>query len=245
MAEDEDGLGVHGVEGVDEPLDRGIHGLAALDDDVGPEFLEGVHEPGAGGHGHDAESLAALLEPLVHVVLVVLQGHVLHLDGEELAVLLAVVQDLARGVRMDMDLDDGAVAEEHQGFAVLREPVRDDGLVEGVQVHLAPLQPQQELRAVAELEDAVLGEGVQVYVLRRGDGLVQDFGGLPVQGGAHAFGNVQQACAAAVHHARLLQHVQQFGRVLQGQVHRGDQEVEVFIEVLAARGGLGSLPEHG
>ena len=33
--------------------------------------------------------------------------------------------------------------------------------------------------------------------------------------------------------------------MLQGQVHRGDQEVEVFIEVLAARGGLGSLPEHG
>ena len=121
---------------------------------------------------------------------------------------------------MDVDLDDGAVAEEHQGFAVCGQPVGDDGLVEGVQVHLAPLEPQEELRAVAELQDTVLRKGVQVHVLGGGSGLFQDFGGLPVQGGAHALGNVQQACASAVHDARFLQDVQQFRRMLQGKVHR-------------------------
>ena len=114
VGEDEDGVGGDGIEGLDETLDGRIHGLAALDHFVGPEFFERAHEPGAGGHGHDAECLPALLEPFVHVVLVVLQGHVFHLDGQELAVLLAVVQDLARGMGMDMDLDDGAVAEEYQ-----------------------------------------------------------------------------------------------------------------------------------
>ena len=137
------------------------------------------------------------------------------------------------------------VAEEHQGFAVLCEPVGEDGLVEGVQVHFAALEPQQELRAVAELEDAVLRESVQVHVLRSGSGLVRDFGGLPVQDGAHALGDVQQACAAAVHHARLLQDVQLFGRMLQRQVHRGDQVVEILVQVLAARRGLRPFPEHG
>ncbi len=245
VREDEDGVRIDRVESPEEALHGGIHRLAALDDHVGPELLESVGQAGSGSDGDHAEGLPAPPEPFLHVVLVVLQGHVLHLDGQELAVQLAVVQDFAGGAGVDMDLDDGAVAEEDEGFPVLREPVGKDRFVEGLQVHLGALQPQEELRAVAEFQDAVLRKGVEVHFLdgRRVDN--RHFGRLPVQGGAHPLRDIQESGPAAVHDPRLLQHVQEFRRVLERQVHRADEKVEVFVQVPASGRCFHGFPENG
>ena len=175
----------------------------------------------------------------------VLQGHVLHLDGQELAVQLAMVQDFAGGAGVDMDLDDGAVAEEDEGFPVLGEPVGEDRFIERLQVHLGALQPQEELRAVAEFQDTVLREGVEVHFLDRRRVGNRHFGRLPVQGGAHSFRDIQESGSAAVHDPRLLQDVQELRRVLEREVHRAGQQVEVFVQVPASRRRFHGLPENG
>ena len=186
------------------------------------------------------------MEAFVHMVFVVLERHVFDLQGQEFAILLAVVEDLAGMEGVDVDLDDRSLAEEDQRVAVGGKPVGDDLLVKVVGIDLAPLQPQEELRAVAELQRAVFRKGIQVDGLDRGcsRGLGHHFG-LAAEGGAHTFGNVEQPGAAAVHDAGFFEDVEQFGRMLERAVHPGDEPVEVGFEILAFSGGCHAFPKDG
>ena len=246
VGEDQEAFRADAVEGLQESLYRRVHRLSALDDFIDAHLAEGLLQRLASSDGHHAERLSAYVEAFVHMVFVVLECHILDLDGEILAIGLAVVQDLARGMGVDVYLDDAAVAEEDERFAVGGEPVGDDRFVERVEIDLAPLETQQELCAVAELQDAVFREGVQVD--GGGGGGLSVFrqeGRFTVQGGPHSFRHVEQSGAAAVHDARFLEDVEQFGGMLERQVHRGDQQVEIFLEGPALVGRCDPFAENG
>ena len=92
----------------------------------------------------------------------VLQGHVLYLDGKELAVLLHVVQDFTGLKCVHVGLEDGAVAECDHRIADALEPLDEGLLIKGVQIHFVAAEAQQELGAVAEFERRVRTELVKV-----------------------------------------------------------------------------------
>ena len=115
------------VKGLQEAFHRGVHGLAAFDHGIGPHFPEGFREAFAGGHGNRSQGFAAAFETLFHVVLVVLEGHVLHLDGEELAPFAAFAENGTGVLGVHVYLDDAAVAEEHKGVSLGGQPVLDYG----------------------------------------------------------------------------------------------------------------------
>ena len=149
---------------------------------------------------------------------VVLEGHVFNLERQKFAVFLHLVEDVAGLLRVDVDLDDASVPEADHGFPHAVEIILDPAQVKGLGIsHLCPLQPEQELGAVAEDQLAVFGEAGKVRaggLAVRGGGPRR--GGLAVQGSLHALGDAEEARAAAVHHAGLPQHVQQLRRPVQG-----------------------------
>ena len=66
-----------------------------------------------------------------------------------------------------------------------------------------------------------------------------------MQGGPHAFSDIKQSGAAAVHHAGFFQHVKQFRCMLEGQVHGRDEQVKILFETFAPGCCLDSFPENG
>ena len=107
-----------------------------------------------------------------------LQGHVLDLGGQELAVLLTVVEDVAGRVGMDMRLDDAPFAEGDDAVAHAVQPRDETVEVKAVDIHLRALQPQEELGTVAVLQLHVLGESVEIHARGRG---IRRAGGVKAQ----------------------------------------------------------------
>ena len=158
-----------------------------------------------------------------------------------------LAEDGAGVFGVDVHLDDAAVAEEHEGVSLGFQPVFDDRFVKGVQVYFTELEPQEEFRAVAKLQDAVFGEGVQVDGgwFSGGDGFAACCHRFAVEGVSHALGDAQEACAAAVHHTCLFEDVQEFGGVLEAQVHAGDPQVEVLFQAGRSFGRGDAFPQDG
>ena len=91
-----------------------------------------------------------------------LKSHILHFEGEKLAVALHMINDVAGIHRMDVNLYDASLAETYDRLADAVEIGYQLVHIKGVEVELAALQPEQKLGAVAEFERAIFGEGVQI-----------------------------------------------------------------------------------
>ena len=250
VREDQDGFGIQFAEGLHEALGRRVHRLATFDHGIRSGLLEGLYEPVTGSHRHHAIELALRLDQrFVRLCLrrfeivpdgglLMLERHVLDLERQVLAPLLAVVQDFARSLRVDVHLHDAALLEADHRFANGRQPVADHSLVEGGRVaHLGALQAQQEFRAVAEFQLAVLGEKIEVRGLMGGLGrrlkVFVSLFAFALQGVQHAAGNAEHTGTAAVHHPRLFQHGQQFRGALERGVHFRYKRAEVGFEIAA------------
>ena len=179
----------------------------------------------------------------------VLQRHVLHLDGKIFAPLPALGKHRAGVFGVDVYLHDGTVAEKDQGVSLRGQPGRYHALVKMLQIHFGALEPQEEFRAIAEFQLAVFRKGVEIYRcpgwaghdrgIIPGPGRESPFQGIP-----HAFCNGKEPGSAAVHHTGLFEHVQKLGRMLQGKVHAGYHQVHVFFQGRGAFGGGNAFPEH-
>ena len=250
IREDENGLCGGLVKGFQEAFYRRIHGLTAFDNDIGPHFLEGFREAFAGGHSDRSQGFAAAFETRFHVVLMVLKGHVLYLDGEKFAPLAALAEHRARILGVDVHLYDAAVAEKHQGIPSRLEPVFDDLLVKGVRVHFGALQTKEKLCAVAILQDTVFRKSIEVNRCPAVAGFVTPGPDRvsPFQRHPHPFRNTHKSCAAAVHYAGFFEHIQLLRRVFQGRFHSGNPPVQIGFKgsgVLCARNALAKHGEDG
>ena len=110
-------LGAGAGECIQETLHRRVHGLAALDHHVGTGLGEGRLEALAGSHGDYAITFGRPGEAVLDGRLVVLEGHILNFQREELAPALAVAEHVARGAGVDVDLHYAAFLEADYGVA--------------------------------------------------------------------------------------------------------------------------------
>ncbi len=130
-----------------------------------------------------------------------------------------------------MRLDDRAVHERHDRIARAVKVVRNGLQVEMLHVALLILQPEQELGAVAELQLAVLGKSRNVNL---GGRLLADLllvsRNVACERLFHTLGNVNEARAAAVDNARLLQHRQKVRSPFKRGVKLRDKVVKEVLE---------------
>ena len=143
IREDIDVLRVAFLNGFDEILGGWVHRLATADDNVRAEFFEDLIETFARADGDDAELsfrtlsfrgrgfFSGLLFRIGDVTrhigrgsavldIVMLFGHVLDRNSYEFTEVLGIVEHVARGKGMDVDLDDVIVTDENQGFTMGR-----------------------------------------------------------------------------------------------------------------------------
>ena len=246
VGKDQDGLGLHGLEGVQEALHGGVHGLAAVNHRIGPHLPEGGFQAFPCGNRHNAKGFCVFLEAPVHVILMVLERHVLHLDAKEFPPFAAAGKHRAGVFRMNVHLDNRAVPEKHQGISLRGQPGRYHTLVKMLQVHLGTLEPQQKLRAVTELQLAIFRKGVKINLrgLRKRRGL-RFKGCLAPEGRPHSLCDGEEPGPAAVHYAGFLEHVQKLRRTLQRKVHAGYHQIHVLLYGRRAVGRVYAFPEHG
>ena len=165
-------------------------------------------------------------------------AHILDLHGLKRAVGDGLLQHFAGVVGMDVDLDDLVVVHQHQGVAQCGEEAP-----QGLRVLLA-VTGADELGAVTEF-DVLRLEGAEIGVLldlggrlvlrARGHGLAPQL----VQ---HALENDQEALAAGVHHAGLLENRVLVDGVGQGDVALLDGLVQHELHGAVLTGGLRGPP---
>ena len=161
--EDDNLIGIGHLEGIDHFGSGGVHGLAAVDDDVGTHFLEHILDAFALGDGNNRDLLAVFaLFFLFLDDLVVLHGHVLHLEGDEFAITLSKLNDFVWLFGVDVDLDDGAGLEADDGIAHVLQALDEAIDVEFLDFDFRVEELEQEFGAVAIIENAVFVEGADV-----------------------------------------------------------------------------------
>src|SRR5699024_4318752 len=169
VGQHKDGLGGHALDGSQDVLGGGVHGLAAGDNGIHGQIGKDGLQALAGGHGHKAivtagvhggvDKLAGDGIPLVllglglllQALALLLAGqellvHVLDLEVGQVAVLDGLAKDLAGVGGVDVEVDDVVVLDADHAVAV--------GLGKGA--HLGGAGPvllvDQELGAVAVLD---------------------------------------------------------------------------------------------
>ena len=255
VGEHEHAFGVHRVDGTEDIVNGGVHGLTALDDMIHRQITEDLAEALAQGHGHHAEFLLRLCggfllgRRILPLVLTALLQHVLNLQVDQLAQLQSVFKGVAGVVGMHMHLHQGHVPHHHHAVANAVEAAAEGVHIVLVAVLLDVLDG--ELRAVGKLDFA---QGVVVVleadgaVLLHGGGGVGDFLAPHHRGIAGV--DQQQAPSAGVHHAGLLEGRQHVGGALEDGLaapeHDGHQRV-VIVGILLhlLEGVLGNHAGHG
>ncbi len=250
-------LGGSRLDGVQDVVGGGVHGLAARDNLAAAEILEQGAEALPRGNGDKAVFLLRL-HPFKGFRLVgalgvdpagvgVLYPHILHLDGFELAVFHTLRQSLARVVGVDMDLDDLLIVYHHHTVA--------DGFEIGAQQKRIAVVPfitcNDELGAVCKGDVRLKGTGGADAFTRCGR-----FGrGVPLDDGAapehvlHGAQNDAEPLPARIHHTGLFQHRQQIGCPGEGGFcFVADDGPHRFDRRILGRGGnrfFGRLPGDG
>ena len=239
VGQNENRLGGHLVYRLQNVLGAGIHGLAAGDDLVNAQIQEHVRKACAGTDGYHAQGLLGLGNLgsqilLVHDLLGVLQAHILHLHGDEGAVVNGLAQSLAGVIGVDMNLDDLIVVHQHQAVAQLAQ--------EGTKLLgiLVVLPADDELGAVGKgnVLGVEVGE-VRSFLHRRRVGGRLCHHILALNGGQHGLQGSEPALAAGIHNPRLLQNRVLVDGVCQGNLgllHGGI--LNEFDEVILLRGLL-------
>ena len=271
VGDDDHGVGIDRIARLDEILDRGIHRLAAFDDEVAAHLDEGFLEAVAVDDGDDRVFLldarrggggvlvaavagfalgVGLMGRLVHHDFGMLDRHVLDLEVDEEAEALAEVQDVAGGLRMDVDLQDVVVLDADERVAE-----RIDHLDEILLAEFVDLRDlHDELGAVAVvpvvLEGLVVEDGLRLG--RLGGGLRSLLGGvdgieelLALDRVHHPAHDLDVAGAAGVDHADLFQDRQQVG----GAGERGfeldhvglEQRFELVLRRAKRQGAVGAF----
>ena len=223
VGQDENDLRRGQVNGPQDVFGRGVHGLAAAHHVVGAQLPEQIHDALAGGHGHKAVAGDRRgVFPLAHAglgllghLLPVLLDHVLHLDGDELAVFQRLAQSQVGLVGVDVDLDDLVILHHHHAVA-------DGGQKLPQVIGVLGIFPgADELGAVVKV-DLLLVKGGEVGGFYRHGGVDHRHRDLPGQAGdgsaegvLHALQDQQIAVSARVHHAGLFQHRVLVGGLLQ------------------------------
>ena len=175
----------------------------------------------------------------------VLQAHILHLDGDEMAVLNGLVQSLAGVVGMHMDLDDLVVVHQHQTVA---QAVQEGPELFGV---ILILPANDELGAIGKgdvlgIEVGEIGGFLDCAILSP---ILRDDHILTLQGQQHCFQCQSPALAAGIHNSRLFQHGVLVHSIGQGDLRlfQGGHLDKLHIVLLLGSGsGLGgSQPGDG
>ena len=247
VRQDDDGVGVHAPNGVEQILRRGVHGLPARHHDVDTEALENLRHARAGGDRHEPEQLVlrAFLGRKLLIALDTLKLHVVDEDFRDLAALQEVMEHLVGCVGVNVHLELGFLANAQLAVAHRGQEIERLILVEHVGI-------DEEFVAVG-----VLGALPVVDLLDRnlrggaGTGereLVAEGAGLAEQRRGERVGQDGQAEAAGIDHAVLLEHRKQVGRALHRGVAFLDDGLERLVdgELLLARvlGGGGHILHH-
>ena len=121
--EDDDVVRISGIEGSDEVIGAWVHGLTTADDLVGTHIEEEFGDAVRWGDGNDLDRLTLLVDHdmlgwfllfdwhLFEKLLVMLNGHVLHLKSDEFAELLSILDGFPWLFGVDVDFDDGLLFE--------------------------------------------------------------------------------------------------------------------------------------
>ena len=116
-------VGMGFVDGVGQILDRGVHGLPAVDHLVDAQIVEYAGDAFAQRHGHHAEGLVGhdrlrfFFRFLFGLTLAEFLKHIVDLDGVQLAQLERHLQRLAGIVGVDVNLDDLQIADDDHAVA--------------------------------------------------------------------------------------------------------------------------------
>ena len=236
VRQDDDGVGVHALNGVEQILRRGVHGLSARHHDVDAEALENLRHARAGGDRHEPERLVlrAFLCRKLLVALDALKLHVVDEDFRNLAALQEVMEHLVGRVGVNVHLELGFLANAQLAVAHRGQEIERLILVEHIGI-------DEEFVAVG-----VLGALPVVDLLdrdlrsRAGTGkseLVAKGAGLAEQRCGERVSQDGQAEAAGIDHAVLLEHREQVGRTLHRSVAFLDDGLERLVdgELLLAR----------
>ena len=229
----------------------GVHGLAALDDDVDAQGTQDFGLAGTGSHGDDAKWLDRGLGSLVLSdllsALVGLHIHVMNEDIEDLTDGEHVVEHMVGAVGVNMNLVVGVRTNKKLAVTLRGKEITRGILIEGL------LGLEEKLRAVAELRalpvvvelDGNLGVGLSHgLVCSRGDPAL-----ATERVGAESLKEDGKAKRARVDDAVLLENGKQVGRARDALESLGHQGVERLLEgrmlLLAHVGTLGDVAQHG
>ena len=247
VGQDEHDLRRGAVDGAEDVLGGGVHGLAALHDLLGAQLLEESADPLAGGnrdeaiagHGGGALPLAHAGGGLFLHLFPVLLDHVFHLYRDELAELQALGQGAVGGVGMDVDLDDLVILHHHHAVA-------DGGqeLAHLVGILAGGLPGGDELGAVVKI-DLPLVELGEIGPLHRhgrvdhGDGdLAGQTGDGARDGILHPLEDEDIAKGSGVHHTGFFQDGVLVDGLVQGLAGGLDGGGEDGLRVAGKLGGL-------
>ena len=176
-----------------------------------------------------------------------LDAHILHLHGDQVAVPLGFVDDQAGMLRVNVELDQVVIVHEHGTV-----PSPFDELVQGAHLAFA-------LVICALFHDALgtvrigdlrlrqsgssrLAVGDRVLLRRRNKPAFEHF--------VHGIQNPQKAVAASVHYAGLLQLGQLFRRLVQSSVSSGDGsheqrlKISLWVDLHQLRSTFGCRPHN-
>ena len=121
--EDDDIVGIGRIKGSDEVIGAWVHGLTTADDLIGTHVEEELGNAWRWRNGDDLNSLTLFIGNdvlswfllfdwhLFEKLLVMLNGHILHLESDEFAELLGIFDGFPWLFGMDVDFNDGFLFE--------------------------------------------------------------------------------------------------------------------------------------
>ena len=151
------------LECLHELLDRGIRGLSPRHDNISPHALKESGKSLPRCHSDHGKLLVAL--GLLYGALGMPHGHILYLNGQEFSELLHTSHYHSRIKGVNVDLHDIVLLIGNDALAPhFRKDIEDSVDLKGIGIHLCVHKAKEELRAVAELENAVSCEAVDIYL---------------------------------------------------------------------------------